>query len=279
MEIDIQIHGEHCAVNHEFSVRRQIREQDRAFFGIGDEALKAHVADAWRWRRPDAIWVCPPTYGCWMHEDAFARWGFQPVQMNLRYVGHDIDVTTEDEIISETILRNDSRRADTIHASLAANCTESISQSWSDTQPLSVGTSLAISVKGCSPEALFHYSTRWGETANGSRTVTLGPRDGLDIELEAGQIVKAALRARRIRYEIRLKYLASLSQQYLAYYKEHYRGHRIWAPTVPGQGRYIHQTIRIAAYGSADIVITDEHGDGHPWIVPLDAATAPPGAD
>lgn len=279
MEILIQLNGEHCAVNHEFSVRRQIREQERAFFGITDEALKAHLADAWRWRRPDAIWVCPPTHGCSIYEDAFAGLECQPVQLNLRYVGHDINVTSEEEIVCETILRNDSRHTETIHASLAASCTESISQSWSDIQPLSVGTSLAISVNGCSPEALFQYSTRWGESANGSRTITLGTRNGLDIELEAGQIVKAALRARRVRYEIRLKYLASLSQQYLAYYQDHYRGHRIWAPTVPRQGRCIYQTIRIAAYGAADIVVTDEHGDGRPWILPLDAATAPPGGD
>ncbi|KAI5639632.1 spherulin-2A-like [Phthorimaea operculella] len=205
-----------------------IPDGERSAWKLNDRQLKDAV-EAYSGKRPTHAYLKSPTpWG-----DLYQTYGWPQVQRTLVPINARIlGIHNEPVIIATQDFINNSSAEATFTATITQNKEDTVSTTWTKGGNLEVGQEIHYSIELGVGEAggstTFSFSSSWGEETSKSQTVTVGSSSGVEIKLDPGQSVTAALTATRGTMEVQVDYRANLDGAVACNYEDKYEDHFFW---------------------------------------------------
>jgi hypothetical protein len=211
------------------SVQHVITSQERATFGLTDEALKAAV-NKYAGKEPNNVYLVSPTpWG-----DLYKTYGWEQVQTVLTVVGAELlGVTSEPIAVKTEQLRNNSPHKATFRADLSQMYKNTTTHTWQTGGQFSIEQKFTYNVQflraGGGGETSFSYEQSWGIGGQQAKSTQVTSSGGVTVDLEPGKAVLAELTASKGTMRVRIRYNAYLTGLLAVNYDPTYQGHHFWA--------------------------------------------------
>ena len=246
-----------------------ITDTERTNFKITDGELK-DLVNKYFGKRPNDAYLHSPTP--W--DDLYKRYNWSQTQVKLVVEKAEItDITSEPVIIANKTFENSSDKKGTFNASISDTVTNTISNTWSQSNTVSFSQKIKYEVgflgTGGGGETSLSYSHTWGESKTESKSVSVGTNSGVTVELDPGQAVKAQLTASRGVMKVRITFKAYLTGCTAINYNPTYKGHHFWCLGITqvmshsnvSTSRTIVEDMEIGFYSNSKVELLNT--DGH----------------
>lgn len=154
-------------------------------------------------------------------------------------------------------------------ASITQQVEETISNTWSKSGTITVGTEVNVGVDlkvaSVGGSLSLGISATFGKDTTESQTVTLGSSTGIEIELKPGQAATVTLSCNRGTLESEILWSGYLFGEVVCYHPNPHKGHYIWAHDIVelreeiSAPRYmdIKEIIKVGFYSEATVIVAD----------------------
>jgi hypothetical protein len=245
-----------------------ITDNERNSFKLNDQQLKDAVGKYFG-KNPNDAYLHSPTP--W--NDLYKTYGWPQVLTNLRPISATITgISSNPTIVATQSFKNTSKIPGTFTAEVTQQVTNTTETNWSQTNTIDVSQTIEYGISflgsGGGGSTSFSYSYAWGQGGSKSESVLLGSSQGISVELQPGQSVKAELTASRGTMKIRIVYEASLSGATAINYNPTFKDHHFWGLDLPSIMRTANipnsiqftEDIEIGFYANSQVILLNSEG-------------------
>lgn len=210
-----------------------ITDNERNSFKLNDQQLKDAVGKYFG-KNPNDAYLHSPTP--W--NDLYKTYGWPQVLTNLRPVSAVITgISSNPTIVATQSFKNTSKIPGTFTAEVTQSVANTTETNWSQTNTIDVTQTINYGISflgsGGGGSTSMSYSYAWGQGGSQSQTVTLGSSQGISVELQPGESVKAELTASQGTMNIRIVYEAYLTGATAINYNPTFKDHHFWGLDLP----------------------------------------------
>jgi hypothetical protein len=200
-------------------------------FQLGDDDAIKNAVAAYSKQQPDNVFFNDPTD--WPGKADYATFGWTPVTASAVPGTPIYSVATEKPaIIASTTFENTSEETGTFNCGVTQTVTTTITDSWSDTTTVGADQSISYGISflgvGGSGTTSFNYSQAWETGGSQSEALALGMSEGVEVTLDPGESVVAALSVSTGTMTITIPYTITLSGRIFSNYRHKYKGHHFY---------------------------------------------------
>lgn len=255
-------------VNASGSVQHVIADGEVNSFGIQDGALKNAIAKYFGKAPNDAYLHSDTPWG-----DLYRTYNWPQVQTVLVVESASITgITSEPTIVATQKFINDSKIPGVYNTSISQEVTNSVSNTWSNTDTIKVTQTFKYNVEflgtGGGGETSLGYEHTWGQSKTETKEVKVGSTSGVSVTLQPGQSVTAQLTASRGVMKVRIVYKAYLIGVTAINYNPTYKDHHFWALDIGGvmgaagisNVQRITEDLEIGFYANSNVQLLDAAG-------------------
>lgn len=245
-----------------------ITDNERNTFQLNDQQLKNAVGKYFG-KNPNDAYLHSPTP--W--NDLYKTYGWPQVLTNLRPVSATITgISSNPTIVATQSFKNTSKVPGTFTAEVTQQVSNTTETNWSQTNTVDVNQTINYGISflgsGGGGSTSMSYSYAWGQGGSQSQNVTLGSSQGISVELQPGQAVKAELTASRGTMQVRIVYEAYLTGSTAINYNPTFKDHHFWGLDLPsvmaaaGISNSVKFTedIEIGFYANSQIILLSPDG-------------------
>ncbi|GAB1543428.1 hypothetical protein NUACC21_61020 [Scytonema sp. NUACC21] len=250
------------------SIQHIITDAEKKTFGIEDYGLK-NAVEKYFGRKPNDAFLHSPTP--W--NDLYKTYGWEQVQTVLAVKSATITgITSQPSNVSTRTFTNNSSVEAIFKVDITEQVTNTVEHQWNVQHTITVGQEIEYQIgflgTGGGGTTSFSYGLSWGQNETKSLSVTVGSSSGVEVTLQPGQSVRAALSASRGSMKVRIVYKASLLGVTAVNYDPPYRDHHFWAlpinSVMSAAGlpltKEFTEDIEIGYYSNGEIILTDPQG-------------------
>ncbi|MGY2119390.1 hypothetical protein ACW9HR_36360 [Nocardia gipuzkoensis] len=171
--------------------RYQIGQAEADAFGIGDQStLRSLISRSINNNPVNGAWLHDPTSGA-PCGDMFGHYGWDPVLVTLQPIRVDFTgITPSANIAASASYHNGDDHPNNWTASATATQQETSSNSWSNSNSVSVGQKISYDIgipgiEGVEGETSFSYTHTWGQTKTETHSITVSMGSSVTVSVPA----------------------------------------------------------------------------------------------
>jgi hypothetical protein len=220
------------------SLERTITDEDQKKLGLTEDVLIKALKEI-RDYSPGSAYLHAPAPAQYLKGigDMYKAYGWPQATVSLKPISAKIHASDNQlQQVAVEHLKNDSSVPGTFHAQGTANLSNSISNSWSNTNTVSFSETIEVKLTilgtGVQSNTTIGYNHAWGETKTETFEYGFGVSTGVDVRLDPGQAVDVLIYANVGQYTAEITYDVDIAGGDCAYSwpeDDWHGGHHNWS--------------------------------------------------